>query len=224
VPVINRDCSNDPASQAELRALGIKTLPVSVRGDRVVVGFNIAELKAAFGIGEAAKGPLPPEKLLAHYRRVFEAARRAVRQIPNEKLGWVSPGRQRTLRQLTWHIFERPDLCIEAWETGGYTEEMVRRYEALAEKYRTAEDICAYGDMLEARLEDFIGKTPERLAKEVESYMGPISVHLLMEMALGHAVQHLRQTYHYFGMLGIEPDRPLRPGDYAEVPVPGELF
>ena len=224
MPVVNRDCSNDPAAQAELRALGIKALPVSVRGEKVVVGFNIPELKAAFGIGESARGLLAAGKMLEHYRLVFEAVRRAVRQIPQETLGWVSPGRKRTLRQLTWHIFERPGLCIEAWETGRYTEEMVRRYEAEAEGYRTAKDICAYGDMMEARLEDFIGKNPDRLAKEVESYMGAISVHLLMEMALGHAVQHLRQTYHYFGLLGIAPERPLRPEAYAEIPVPGDLF
>ena len=222
--IVNRDCSNDPSAQAELRALGIKALPVSVRGDRVVVGYNIPELKAAFGIGESAKGPLPAGKMLEYYRLVFEAVRRAVRQIPGGKLDWISPGRKRTLRQLTWHIFERPDLCIEAWETGRYTEEMVWRYEAKAEGYRTVRDICGYGDMMEARLEDFIGKTPERLARQVESYMGPISVHLLMEMALGHAVQHLRHTYHYFGALGIEADRPLRPEEYAEIPVPGDLF
>lgn len=224
MPVVNRDCSNDPEAQAELRAIGIKALPVSVRGDRVVVGFNIEELKAAFGIGESKRGPLPAERMLALYRLVFEAVRRAVRQIPQEKLDWVSPGRKRTLRQLTWHIFERPALCIEAEETGRYTEEMVRRYETVAEGYRTAEEICAYGDMMEARLEDYLGRTPERLARRVESYMGPITVHLLMEMALGHAVQHLRQTYHYFGLLGIAPDRPLRPGDYAEVSVPEDLF
>ncbi|MBI1724026.1 MAG: DinB family protein [Candidatus Tectomicrobia bacterium] len=224
MPIVNRDCSNDPTAMAELQALGIKALPVSVRGDRVVVGFNIEELKAAFGIGEAARGPLPAGKMLAHYRRVFEAVRRAVRQIPQAQLDWVSPGRKRTLRQLIWHIFERPALCIEACQTGRYTEEMVRRYEAEAEGYRTAEDICGYGERMEARLEEFIGRTPDLLARQVESYMGPITVHLLMEMALGHAVQHLRQTYHYFGLLGIAPDRPLRPEEYAEVPVPGDLF
>lgn len=195
-----------------------------MRGDKVVVGFNMEELRRAFGIEETAKGPIPAGELLAHYRRVFGAVRRAVRQIPQEKFDWVSPGRKRNLRQLTWHIFERPDLCIEACGTGRYTEEMVRRYETLAERYRTGEEICAYGDAIEAKLEDFIGRGPDLLAKTVESYMGPITTHLLLEMALGHAVQHLRHTYHYFGMLGITPERPLRPEEYAGIPVPGELF
>ena len=45
-----------------------------------------------------------------------------------------------------------------------------------------------------------------------------------MILSLGHAFQHLRQTYHYFGMLEIEPENPLRPEDYEEVPVPKDLF
>ncbi len=204
--------------------MGIKSLPVSVRGATVVVGYNVEELREAFGIEGPAKGPLPAERMLEYYRLVFDATKRAIRQIPPERLDWVSPGRKRTLRQLTWHIFERPDLCIEASGTGRYTEEMVRRYEALAENCRTGEDICAYADQMEAKLADFLMTQPELLAKRVESYMGPITVHELMELALGHAFQHLRQTYHYFGMLGIAPERPLAPEEYAEVPVPRDLF
>ena len=54
--------------------------------------------------------------------------------------------------------------------------------------------------------------------------MGPITIHELIELALGHAIQHLRQAYHYFPMMGIEPDRPLDPKEYADMPVPKDLF
>ncbi len=222
--VLNRDCSNDPEAEKELAALGVKSLPVSVRGDQMVIGFNVEELREAFGIETQAAGPLPAARMLELYRMVFEGARRAVRQIPQEKFDWVSPGRKRTLRQLTWHIFERPDLCMGASETGDYTQEMVMKYETLAEDYRTAGDICAYADQIEVKLADFLENERDRLAKKIVSYMGPVTVHELLEMALGHAVQHIRHTYHYFGLLGIEPDRPLVREDYEGVPVPEELF
>ena len=64
----------------------------------------------------------------------------------------------------------------------------------------------------------------EKIAKKVESYMGPITVHELIELALGHAFQHLRQSYHYMPTIGIEPDRPLAREDYKEVSVPKDLF
>ncbi len=208
---------------AELAELGIKALPVSVRGDKVVVGYNVQELCEVFGIEPKGKGPLHPDRMMEKYTLVFEALRRAVSQLSPEQLDWISPGRPRSMRQLLWHSFERPKLSIETHESGKYTQEMVRRYEKLAQNYRTTEDICAYGDQIEAELAEFL-KHGERLAKKVESYMGPITIHELIELALGHAIQHLRQAYHYFPMMGIEPDRPLDPKEYADLPVPKDLF
>ena len=164
-----------------------------------------------------------PEKMMEVYRLVFDALKRAVNQLSLEQLDWISPGRPRSMRQLLWHSFERPILGMEAWEGGAYTEDMVRRYETLSQNYHTQADICAYGDQIEPELAAFLGNS-DRLSKKVESYMGPITVHELIELALGHAIQHLRQAYHYMPMMGIEPDSPLAPERYKEVPVPEDLF
>lgn len=190
----------------------------------MVVGYDVDALREAFGIAEGGAGPLSAEQMRRYFEMVFDALRRAVRQIPQETLDWVSPGRPRTLRQLTWHSFERPALVMQAHESGEYTEQMVRQYETTADDYRTAEDICAYGDEVGDRLAGFLAQGGGALSRKVSSYMGPITVHELMILALGHAFQHLRQTYHYFGMLEIAPEAPLRPEDYAEVPVPKDLF
>ncbi len=190
----------------------------------MVVGYDVDALREAFDIEQEGTGPLSPEKMLHYFEMVFDALRRVVRQIPHETLNWVSPGRPRTLRQLTWHSFERPDIVMQTFATGEYTEGMVRRYETLANDYNTTEDICAYGDEIQAKLTDFLTAGREALAQKVSSYMGPITVHELMILALGHAFQHLRQTYHYFEMLEITPENPLEPEDYAEVPVPKDLF
>ena len=208
---------------AELAELGIKSLPVSVRGDDVVVGYNVIDLCKTFGIDVGTDGPMHPERMMAMYRLVFEALKRAVSQLSPENLDWISPGRPRSMRQLLWHSFERPVLGMEAHESGSYTQEMVRRYEILAQNYYTSKEICAYGDQVESDLAKFLGHG-NRLAKKVESYMGPITVHELLELALGHAFQHLRQFYHYLPMMGLEPDQPLDPKEYKEVPVPKDLF
>ncbi len=208
---------------AELKALGVKSLPVSVRGEDVVVGYNVAELCETFGIDPDSGGPMHPEKMMEMYRLVFDALKRAVNQLSLEQLDWISPGRPRSMRQLLWHSFERPILGIEAHDGGEYSRDMVRRYEELAQNYHTCEEICAFGDRLEPELAEFLAQG-DKLAKKVESYMGPITVHELLELALGHAFQHLRQAYHYMPMMGLEPDRPLDPKEYEEVPVPEELF
>ncbi len=207
----------------ELAALGIKSLPVSVRGEDMVIGYNVPELCETFGLEVAGSGAMHPERMREMYRIAFGALKRAVNQLSLEQLDWVSPGRPRSMRQLLWHSFERPLLGIEAHESGEYTEQMVRRYEERAQNYPTPEDICAFADRAEAELAEFLGRG-DRLAKKVQSYMGPITVHELIELALGHAIQHLRQAYHYMPMMGIEPDRPLDPKEYEEVPVPKDLF
>ncbi|GBD11005.1 hypothetical protein HRbin23_00655 [bacterium HR23] len=45
-----------------------------------------------------------------------------------------------------------------------------------------------------------------------------------MDLALGHSTHHLKQLYHYFGLLGIVPDRPLTAKDLEGIAVPSELF
>ncbi len=208
---------------AELKALGVKSLPVSVRGEDVVVGYNVSDLCKTFGIDAGSSGPMRPEKMMEMYRLVFGGLRRAVNQLSPGQLDWISSGRPRSMRQLLWHSFERPVLGIEAHDGGEYSRDMVRRYEELAQNYRTGEEICAYGARIEAELAEFLAEG-DKLAKKVKSYMGPITVHELLELALGHAFQHLRQAYHYMPMMGVEPDRPLDPKSYEEVPVPEELF
>ena len=55
IPIENRDCTNDPVAQKELRDLGIKALPVAVRGSKIVVGFDEKKLIETFEIKKIAK-------------------------------------------------------------------------------------------------------------------------------------------------------------------------
>lgn len=110
----------------ELKALDVKSLPVSVRGRDVVVGYNVAELCETFGIDAGAGGPMHPERMMEMIRLVFGALKRAVNQLSIEQFDWISPGRPRSMRQPLWHSFERPVLGIEAYESGNHTKKMVR--------------------------------------------------------------------------------------------------
>jgi uncharacterized damage-inducible protein DinB len=219
-----KDVEHDAEARATLARLGIAALPVTIVGGRAIIGFNIRELAGALGIPPQETQALPPEDLLAKYRHLFAGVRRAVLQIPDDRLDWVSPERARTLRQLTWHTFERPDVCLQASEGGRYTAEMVRRYEWLALAYRTGRAIVEYGDRVLARLARTLTEEPDSLAKEVETYFGPATVGSLLELALAHTAHHLRQLYHYFTLLGITPDRPLTDADFAGIRVPPDLF
>ena len=209
--------------------MGLKILPVAVRGNSRVIGFNAKELIETFDLDRGGDELPEPEWMLEKFQFVFEATKRAVRQISPDNLTWETPKRKRDLRMLTWHLFERVRVCLKSIEAGEYTRAAVTNYrkdmDYEAAGLHTAEDICRYADGVEVELEPYlIGDKLNLLEKSVPTYAGEKTLHQLLELALAHGFQHLRQTYEYLKMLKIEPDRPLVPGDYEGIPVTKDLF
>lgn len=193
--------------------------------DTVVVGFNRPALAAALGLGAGGAASVDGPALLRRYRRIFGAFSRAARQVPDETLAWKSPERDRTLRMFLFHVYDRPDLMLRGLETGVYRYEDVLAGYDRAEAYQTTAALVDRGDELLARVYEFLGTaTPERLATPIDSYQGRLAVGELLTLALGHAAHHLRQLYHYFGLLGIVPDAPLADRDYEGIALPAKLF
>lgn len=220
-----RDVEHDPAARAELAALGLTTLPVTVVGDQVIVGFDRPRLAAAVG-GDRTEGPAPDAAwLLERYQRVFGGFSRAARQVPDDRLDWKSPERDRTLRMFLFHVYDRPDLMLRGLTTGVYRyEDVLEGYER-AEACRTTAALVDGGDELLDRVCAFLRTaTPEALAQPIDSYQGVLPIGDLLLLGLGHAAHHLRQLYHYFGLLGITPDAPLTDRDYEGIPLPKAVF
>ena len=48
----DRDITKDPSAIAELQKLGFMTTPVTVVGEKVIVGFDQAKLDEALGLNE----------------------------------------------------------------------------------------------------------------------------------------------------------------------------
>ncbi len=114
-----------PEIARELEQLGfpgLRTLPVTVvDGSKAVSGFDVPALKEVLNIAADAPRWLTSSELLEKYQTFFAGAKRAVLQIPNEKLDWVTPKNERrgqTLRQLAFHLFDRPDVCMDAARIG----------------------------------------------------------------------------------------------------------
>ena len=106
----------------ELLDRGLKVVPVTIWGDDVVIGFNAKELARLFDLS----GEVPvatPAVMLEKYETVLVAACRAVRQLPASFLEWESPERTRNLQTFTFHIMDRPDRALNAYQTGIYSSE-----------------------------------------------------------------------------------------------------
>ncbi len=220
-----RDVEHDPAARAELAALGLRTLPVTVAGGQAIVGFDRPKLAAALGLGRVERQAADAALLLERYQRVFVGFSRAARQVPDEKLDWKSPERDRTLRKFLFHVYDRPDLMLQGRQTGVYRYEDVMKGYDRAEAYRTTAALVDRGDQLLTGVYAFLrAATPAEMAQPIDSYQGVLGVGELLVLGLAHAAHHLRQLYHYFGLLGITAESPLREGDFEGIPLPKETF
>ncbi len=191
-----------------------------------MVGYNRPALAAALKLRSAEKTPIDAALLLERYQKVFGAFSRAARQVPDDTLvAWKSPERDRSLREFLYHVYDRPDLVLQGRRTGVYRYEDVLEAYGRAAAFTTTAALVGKGDALMTGVYDFLRRaTPEQMAQPISSYQGVLGLGGLLTLALGHAAHHLRQLYHYFGLMGITPQAPLGDRDFEGIPLPAKLF
>ena len=208
----------------ELLARGIKSVPVTILDDKVVIGFNPKELARLFDLSsEVAVVDLPT--MIEKYEIVLNAACRTFRQLPADRWDWESPERKRTLGQFCFHLSDRPDRALNAYLVGVYAnEDRGREVQNVLGDVGFEEVARNVEDVLRRVQEALSGTTLINLDKMLETYMGDKTAGEMMDLALGHSVHHLKQLYEYMGMMGLEPVDPLGTEDFAGISVPTELF
>ncbi|MCX7962723.1 MAG: DinB family protein [Burkholderiales bacterium] len=218
------DVEADPRALADLAALGVRTVPVLVRGRQFVFAQELADV-ARFVGREVRLVRLPAPELVERWRTVLDAARRHIAQIPAERLGVrATAGRDRSVRDLAYHVFQVPDAFLHAVLDG--REDLASVYNAPPPReVRTVADILRYGDRVRARLEAWWAAQPDpSCAGTVKTYYGEPPLHHLLERCVWHTAQHVRQIGAVLARFGISPDRPLAERDYAGLPMPNGLW
>ena len=120
----------------ELLERGLKVVPVTIWGEEVVIGFNPKELSRMFNLKSEVDSPVDLPAMMEKFETVLQGACRATRQIPEDRLDWESPERQRTIGQFTFHIFDRPERALNAYLVGEYSNE---------DRSRPVEDVLGRG-------------------------------------------------------------------------------
>jgi glutaredoxin len=204
------DVENDPDAARFLRELGFSSVPVVVVGERSVSGWNptkLAEL-VGFALQEKAGGP---EELVSSLRVILDAALRAVRQIPDDGLERMAPGRNRPLRELVRHLFHVIEVSVDADLLG-----MFPAGQWLAAKdipsLNTQVQLSRYGEAVRAKFEAWYGAEPPDPAvfsRVLDADVGPRTLEQVLQRTRLHAGQHLRQLYAFHRWLGVTSDQPL---------------
>ena len=213
-----------PEAMDELRELGVRTVPVVARGKEYVFAQELADVSQFIGRKVDFKR-LPAPELVAKWLNVLEAAQRHVRQIPPGRLGErATPGRDRSIRDLAYHIFQVADAFLQAVEDGN--ENIAAVYNAPPPaSVVSAKEICAFGEKVEERVRNWWKDQADKSCPgSVKTYYGMQPLHHLLERSTWHSAQHARQIIVVLERLGVRVDRPLGEPDYAGLPIPAGVW
>ncbi len=213
----------DAGGLDDLRRLGARSVPVLSRGDDFVYAQNIAHVVKFLGLNESAGPVLSPAQLIDRLDRFLATAERIVPQMPDDRLSTEVPNRPRTYRVLGHHLFRVPDTFLDVAAGAPLT------YESLTapppDTLQTSAAIAAYGADVHRRLMDWWAAQPDKAARQtVQTYYGPQMLHEYLERTTWHCGQHVRQWMMLLRMADIDPARTLADADFADLPMPKEVW
>lgn len=215
------DVEAHPEARAELTRLGISAVPAVVTAEGAVHGWNPKALAALFGVAESGGPPMSVAELGRKLDRVLSAACRLTGAIAPEHLGLRHPGRDRTLRDLAFHLF-RVGLSIrDAVVEGRFPEAWLR--ERAPEGLADGPALAGYGRAVRRALAAWL-QDPGVIHGAVETYYGRQAAHDLFERTVWHAAQHLRQLAALLEDAGAAPADRLTEADAAGLPLPRAVW
>ena len=133
-----------------MQSLGAKTTPVVSKGDQFVFAQSIGDVAEFLGLNVDTRPVLSPAELVAKYDMIMEAAVRHIRQILDDKLGGKILDRDRTYRELTYHIFRIAEALMD---TANGSKLTVSYYDDNPPAdMQTVEQIASFGEDVRSRL------------------------------------------------------------------------
>jgi hypothetical protein len=208
----------------ELHKLGARSVPVVARGEQFVFAQTLTDVIKFLDLKVKPQERLSPEELIGKLNIVLPAAARYVRQIP---AGWLDKpfrNRNRPIRILAHHVFRIPEGFLESMHDGReLTYERIMKEPG--PEIRTGESIARFGEGVLARVNDWwAGLSDRSCSREMSTYFGRHSMHVVLERTTWHPTQHTRQLMLILETLNIKPDRPLTVADLAGLPLPDKAW
>jgi len=209
---------------AMLQSLGARSIPVVSKGDEFVLAQSIGDVADFLGLEVDTRPKLSFEQLIEKYDMILEAAARHTRQIPDDQLGGKILNRDRTYRELTYHIFRIAEAFLDT--ANGATLTVSYYTNKPPVEIQTTEQIADFGDGVRQRLHDWWSSYPHKSGDQiVKTYFGDKPLNEVLERSAWHSGQHVRQIVMALKeFIGVTPDAPLTTTDYAGLPMPEKVW
>jgi hypothetical protein len=140
------------ANLAEMQRLGAPNPPALAVGERIVHGWQPRAYAELAGVPYDGADMLSPDELRRRLERILALAQQALREADGESLELKPPGRDRSVRDLGFHIFRLSSAFVEALELGDFPAEWFR--ETAPPELRSGEALADFGDKVRHRLDD----------------------------------------------------------------------
>ena len=203
--------------------MNVPAVPAVVVGDRAAHGWNPPAYAAVLGVDYKAAPQLSPAILAARLDVILGSAEAVLARIPDERMDWKPPERDRTLRDLGYHVFRLSLAFTEAMDSGRLPKSWLG--DAAPAEMRESRAVASYGALVRGRLAGWFEGTPSaEYARLLDVYYGPQSGHDLLERTVWHAAQHLRQLYVLADRIGVTPPTPLPVDAFQGLPLPDALW
>jgi hypothetical protein len=213
----------NPAGYDELKRIGISRVPAVTVGDRGAHGWNPPAYAALLGIPYTATAKLPPKELARRLDIILDTTQRLVQVVPEQHLDSRPPERNRTVRNLGFHVFRLSLAFVDGMDLGEFPETWL--LDQAPADLRDGAAIARYGALVRGRITGwFEGASPREFERVIKVYYGPQSGHDLLERTTWHAAQHLRQLYVLADRLGITPPAPMPVETFAGLPLPDAIW
>jgi len=194
------------------------------RGDEFVFAQNIAQVVAFLKLNEKTGPVLSPAQLYERMERYIDSALRMIPQMPDDQLETLTPGRPRAYGRLAHHMFRICEAFTEVAGGAFFAQAMAGEVHDPNEMASTAA-LTEYGRRVKAKVETWRATTPDKESQaEVDTYYGKQKLHEVQERATWHIGQHTRQWVMLLDMHGIKADRPLGAADFADLPMPKQVW
>jgi hypothetical protein len=214
---------NTPGGMEQLKAMGLRNVPVVAVGERYTFAQNLKDVARFLGVALDRK-QLPPEVLAPRYDSILATTQGLVRQVPQAQMSErVIPNRPRLIRPFLYHIFRIGESFLIAYGGENYSNTLANVEPP--EWMQTPEQIVEYGQTVRDRLNAWWAANTDRaLAKQIDTYYGVQAAHDVFERTTWHSAQHCRQLAVVLERWGIAPVAPLKPEQIQGLPLPEGIW
>ena len=152
----HHDLATDTAAVEYLRSRNIKSAPVTIVDDEVIIGYYPKKLIPALKLNVKVDLSGKTAWLAQKYDKVIDGAIRAATQLTDEQLMAEVPWRPWSVRDVIVHIISFPELAWLSHEHGSMSSEDMAASNERVKDIVTGPQIAAYGKGVQRNIDEFL--------------------------------------------------------------------